>query len=591
MEGRTADERDDGRRGRAAARVPRHPRTRGHGAGRRVDPLAAARRRLVEQLLRRAGRSLDDYRGIRRAPSRRRQPRSRAHARRRGVCSRAGRARTRARLHPHLAGDVRRVAVAAGAGATARADAAAVLGAALDLRLRLLGAPDRRGAVDRAGAAADADAPFRTRRAARLSAVDAREGPHGDRAGARARRPCARGVPAGRGAAAPRSGAFARGALDRAPAGGRRLVGRHPAAVGLLADRPAPARIPDRPPADEGRPRRPGALHDRGRAQPPPGGVPVAGLGHGARDRRARRRGHAGRRSGARAGRRLADRRTDPDQRRLGGAPAGAAPGRLVVRVRQRLLPRRRRHRRGRAWRCCASNTPTRSVRIERAHRLAGGDAGPRRRLGRVRRRQHEAHAARPAVLRLRRGDRPAERRRHRARAWRCSPRSGRSDTDAARRGTRWLAGTSRSRRAPGSGAGASTTSTGPARPCRRSSPPASRPARSRSAAPCAGSRTIRTPTAAGARTLAPTSIPPPIGRGAEHRIADRLGAARAARRGRALTGGAPRRPLPHRDPARRTAAGTSRSTPAPASPATSTSTITSTGSCSRSWRWRAAHR
>ena len=53
-------------------------------------------------------------------------------------------------------------------------------------------------------------------------------------------------------------------ALDRAPSGGRRLVGRHPAAVGLLADGAAAARLPARASRDRARPGGPRALHGRG---------------------------------------------------------------------------------------------------------------------------------------------------------------------------------------------------------------------------------------------------------------------------------------------------------------------------------------
>ena len=62
---------------------------------------------------------------------------------------------------------------------------------------------------------------------------------------------------------------------------------------------------------------------------------------------------------------------------------------------------------------------------IDRGVALARGDAQLRRRLGRVRRRQLPRARARPAVLRLRRGDRPAERRRHRPRRRDARRRSG----------------------------------------------------------------------------------------------------------------------------------------------------------------------
>ena len=51
---------------------------------------------------------------------------------------------------------------------------------------------------------------------------------------------------------AARGGAGARRALDRRPPGGRRLLGRDPAAVGVLADRAAPPRLSARPSGDAG---------------------------------------------------------------------------------------------------------------------------------------------------------------------------------------------------------------------------------------------------------------------------------------------------------------------------------------------------
>ena len=108
--------------------------------------------------------------------------------------------------------------------------------------------------------------------------------------------------------------------------------------------------------------------------------------------------------------------------------------------------------------------------------RLGGGHAELRRRLGRVRRRQHPRARARAAVPGLRRGDRRAERRRDRAHdrdARRCSA----AASEPATRG-RACAGCSSTRRrtAPGTGAGGSTTSTARARPCPAWSPPACHP-------------------------------------------------------------------------------------------------------------------
>ena len=119
-------------------------------------------------------------------------------------------------------------------------------GAAEHLRLRLLGATDGGRAFDRArGASRAGRCPSRSTsctaptpgRGARGGSATARALALADRAlafyGRRAVRPLREA------ALAPRR------ALDRAPAGGRRVVGRHPAPVGLLADRPAPARLSD----------------------------------------------------------------------------------------------------------------------------------------------------------------------------------------------------------------------------------------------------------------------------------------------------------------------------------------------------------
>ena len=127
-------------------------------------------------------------------------------------------------------------------------------------------------------------------------------------------------------------------------------MGRHPAAVGVLDDRAAPARLRARPPG-HGRAalRRARRASASTRADPPARGVPVAGVGH--RARRGRRSPTpASRATDPRcAGDRLAARRGDPRPRRLGRAPPPPRARRVGVRVRQRQLPRHRRHRRGRA--------------------------------------------------------------------------------------------------------------------------------------------------------------------------------------------------------------------------------------------------
>ena len=58
--------------------------------------------------------------------------------------------------------------------------------------------------------------------------------------------------------------------VDHRPPGARRLLGRHPAAVGVLADGAEPARLRPGPPADGPRAGRPGPVHDhRGRPDGP----------------------------------------------------------------------------------------------------------------------------------------------------------------------------------------------------------------------------------------------------------------------------------------------------------------------------------
>ena len=110
----------------------------------------------------------------------------------------------------------------------------------------------------------------------------------------------------------------------------------------------APAGLSAGPPGDAGRPGRPGGLRHPRRPGPAPGGLPVAGVGHRPGDggpvrcRRRPRRPGPGRR------RPVARRRGDHHPGRLGGTPPAAGARRLGLRVRQRQLPRHRRHGRGR---------------------------------------------------------------------------------------------------------------------------------------------------------------------------------------------------------------------------------------------------
>ena len=304
--------------------------------------------------------------------------------------------------------------------------------------------------------------------------------------------------------------------VDHRPAGGRRLLGRHPAAVGVLADRAAPARLRARPPGD------------RGAAWPAWTGSPSGEDDPDGPVRRLeacqspvwdtalavialRRRRPARRPPGAGRAAELAARRGDPRPRRLGGAPARARAGRLGVRVRQRQLPRHRRHRRGRAGAAPGPRCPAGPGRRRARHRRAASRWTDRhavqgRRLGRLRRRQHP-HARRPSC-RSATSARSSTRRRPTSprTSSRCSPPRA---WPAAGPPAAASAGCCATRRptARGSAAGAPTTSTAPAPWCpalvAAGVPPATagHPARRR-----AGWQRTRTPTAAGARTCAPTS-------------------------------------------------------------------------------------
>ena len=353
-------------------------------------------------------------------------------------------------------------------------------GPAQHLRLRLLGAPDRRAAHRRRLVP-----PGRGR--LRFALDELRTGASRTEAEPRPAGSLGRPLPAARPRAAPlrappdrvRCGAWRLARAERwivAAPGGRRLLGRDPAAVGVLDDRPAPARLPARPPGDaraafagldalqRSRGRRPRrleacqspvwdtalavvALRRRRRrpADDPPGAAPAGWL----LDEEVRSRGD------------WAVRRPRPRRRAAGRSsstttttPTSTTPPRSCSRcdrVRPPSIPARRAGR-----------------RRPRASRWADGMQCARRRLGGLRRRQRPASCRRPAVLRLRRGHRPAERRRHRPRRRDARPTcvaDGRGDAVDRARST-WLAGCrpSRSATARGSAAGAPTTSTAPAR-------------------------------------------------------------------------------------------------------------------------------
>ena len=262
---------------------------------------------------------------------------------------------------------------------------------------------------------------------------------------------------------------------------------------------------------------------------------------------------------------------------------------RLGVRVRQRQLPRHRRHRRGR---------PGAAPRA--ARRRAGQDAGASRAAspgcsgmqsgdggwGGVRRRQHPRARPQAALLRLRRGHRPAFGGRDRARA-RDARRRGCAPTPIARAaGCRWLL---EAQEPDGSWFGRwganyvyGTGAAVPALVAAGRAPPRAASAGGRLAGAAAeprrrlgrGHALLRRPGAGSGR-----------GDSTASQTAWALLALLAAgeRRSAALSAasrGSARRSAP-------TAPGTSPSTPAPASPATSTSTTTSTVWSSRCMRSR----
>ena len=258
-------------------------------------------------------------------------------------------------------------------------------------------------------------------------------------------------------------------------------MGRHPAAVGLLDDRPARCwATPLDHPVIAGRLRRPRRVHDRGRARPAARGVPVAGVGHRARGDRARRRRRRARRPGDAS--RAADWLLGEEVRVRGDWACGGrdlAPGGWAFEfandnypdiddTAEVVLALRR----------VAHPEPVRvDAAIERGRRAgcsacsAATAAGPRSTST-----TRAGCAAQLAVLRLRRGHRPAERRRHRARGRDARGLRGSRRRPRSRRAASTGCSPRRSPTARGSAAGARTTSTARAPSCPRSSRPGSRP-------------------------------------------------------------------------------------------------------------------
>ena len=202
----------------------------------------------------------------------------------------------------------------------------------------------------------------------------------------------------------------------------------------------------------------------------------------------------------------------------------------MGLRVRQRQLPRHRRHRRGRpgppaggpwlsdgqAW-----NPPSTGA--------SNGCWGcsPPMVVGCVRRRQHADALPGAAVLRLRRGHRPSERRRDRSRGGdaRLGGSGGRAGHSGACPG--WPG--TRSETARGSGGGEGITYT--ARAAIAAAVAAGIPGTIRRFRPGSGGwESIRTRTAVGAKISAPTKIVTGSA-GDEHRLSDGVGTSPSSRR------------------------------------------------------------
>ena len=147
-------------------------------------------------------------------------------------------------VHPDLVGAVRAVVVGRAAGPAAGGDAAAAVVPAEHLRLRLLGPPDDRAADDRRPPTGRCrPLPF-TLDELRTGGARPPRRRRGRRAGASScSTACCTATSAAHCGRLRAAGDAPGRRVDPRPPGGRRLVGRHPAAVGLLAARAAPARL------------------------------------------------------------------------------------------------------------------------------------------------------------------------------------------------------------------------------------------------------------------------------------------------------------------------------------------------------------
>ena len=354
------------------------------------------RRRHVVELVRGAGRPVDDDRVVRRAEDgrrRRRRPRPATTSPARGGIPKS------ARLHEVLPRPARPVAVAAdGPPCPPELVLAAAVVAVLDLQLRLLGPADR---------------SCRSRSCRRSGRCGrARRRPERDRRPSRARRRRRASVHG----AAPPPRDRRRRALGARPPGGRRRLGRDPAAVGLVD-----------PDARRARPRVRGPRRLRRRSRAGAGSSSTTATGCGpeacqspvwdtalAAARRCVACGvPADHPQLVRAGEWLLARGDDGARatgrcaRPTSRPAAGRSSSRTTSTRTSTTPPWSASRSASSAW---ATSAVAPRPRLDRRHAVV------ERRLGRVRRRQHGDVALPDPVLRLRRGDRPAERGRHRAR-------------------------------------------------------------------------------------------------------------------------------------------------------------------------------
>ena len=299
-------------------------------------------------------------------------------------------------------------------------------------------------------------------------------------------------------AAAPAGPEPGRGVDPRASREERRARGDLPAdrehdlraALPRLRGRPSDREEPGRRAAEPG---------DRGGRDASPPALLLSGLGHGARGGRPAGVGCLRGRSAPAARGKLAARPRGPRARRLAAADSEDAARRLVLRVRERVLSRHRRHRGGpgvsggRAFSRRARGAA--APGSDRARRgLAARDAERRRRLARLRPRLRQRGPDVHPVRGPQRDDRSELRGHHGPHAARRSTRIGVGrGIKAVRQRRRVLERAGRTTKGPGTDAGAATSSTGRGSPCADSPAPARicrRSAINARAAGCAATRT-----------------------------------------------------------------------------------------------------